>query len=570
MSKNDDSPNTQCGKVQAKLSPVTYMKRLKNDFGSKFIVMLFSTYFGVKGGLYTLFVRGQMPYYLDYIKASGADYQRYGTFSVTPWAMKAMIGALSETVPVMGYHKTFYIVGATFFGLLGFTLLAILPLAPDDPGSYSPVNETTLTMSVFESGKTMLAPLLFFGISTQIATVDILVEGRYASMMVEKPETGGSLVTWVWVSYFLGSLVVCSIIGPITNNNDARILFFIGIPLSLQILLPIAKGCLLEERVSTGVRTDKYRDQPKLYFMAALMTIGALTSAICGMLLESDTTVLVITWSISLSLIAISYWALPRALASANTYMFLVMAFYIQIPGVLDPWYTAGEACVPDGPNFSKTYYITYSGVVGSLAALIGVCIFQIVFKNSTFRRAFWMTTVIKVVACVFDVIIVKRWHRPAVPDKVMYMFGDAIISEIANQLDFMPAVVLISKLCPPGYEAIVYAMLGGFQNFGMQVSRNTGGFLASSFGIVANEHQDECEFGNLPLLIFICHMVFPLFTVPLTFFLLPDARLTDEILTPDHSGYVLEMYSVASDEDPPSPENDSFVNDANEALCIN
>ena len=33
--------------------------------------------------------------------------------------------------------------------------------------------------------------------------------------------------------------------------------------------------------------------------------------------------------------------------------------------------------------------------------------------------------------------------------------------------MEFMPAVILTSKLCPIGIEATMFALLAGFQNFG-------------------------------------------------------------------------------------------------------
>ena len=65
---------------------------------------------------------------------------------------------------------------------------------------------------------------------------------------------------------------------------------------------------------------------------------------------------------------------------------------------------------------------------------------------------------------------------KPPLPCvQVMYMVGNAIIREVVTMLDFMPAVVLTSKLCPRGMESTVYALLAGFQNFGQTVSRNIG-----------------------------------------------------------------------------------------------
>jgi hypothetical protein len=71
----------------------------------------------------------------------------------------------------------------------------------------------------------------------------------------------------------------------------------------------------------------------------------------------------------------------------------------------------------------------------------------------------------------VFDIIIVQRWNIAlGISDKNMFMIGDAIIYDICYTLNFMPAVLLTSKLCPKEIESTTYALLAGFQNFGQQV----------------------------------------------------------------------------------------------------
>ena len=41
--------------------------------------------------------------------------------------------------------------------------------------------------------------------------------------------------------------------------------------------------------------------------------------------------------------------------------------------------YTADEDCVPGGPHFDYTYYITYTTIVGAVSGLVGVAIFQVI-----------------------------------------------------------------------------------------------------------------------------------------------------------------------------------------------
>ena len=455
-----------------------FVTRLCDDFSPNFVQMLFHTYFGVKGALFLICNRGQNPFYRHYLKVSGADYQRYTTFARTPWAMKAAIGAVSDTFPIYGRHKTPYMFGATVLGVLAFFAVSFAPLAPGDgpdaanatsPDAANATSSGTGAIAADGAGY-RLAPFLFFLIMLQIATVDLLMEGRYARMMVEKPKTGSSLVTWVWVCYFLGSLSVSAWLGPVSEHWGARAVFIMGIPFSAQILYPLWKGYMKELQVpeladkACAYEAEKVRAQKSMYWLAIKMCLGAALNAVVGLYERDVTRALIYTWTIGLSMVAMCYACVPRPLAHANFYMFLCQALYLQINGVLDSWFQGTEACVPGGPNFSDTYYFTWSGIVGSLAALAGCILFQRIFKNATFRQAFWVTTVLKVVACGVDLIMVNRWHQPYVPDKVIYILGDSIIGEIAGQLDFMPSVVLVSKLCPPGTRAWCTQCWAGFR----------------------------------------------------------------------------------------------------------
>jgi len=135
------------------------------------------------------------------------------------------------------------------------------------------------------------------------------------------------------------------------------------------------------------------------------------------------------------------------------------------------------------------------------------------------------------VVASVFDVIIINRYNlKIGIGDHVMYMMGDNMIYQVAYMLvsrapalmrecmptcvgfrhsggtcdmtsiapyctfpsqDWMPVIVLTSKLCPAGIESTMYALLAGFQNFGQSIARSVGSFLIASMGIVATAGDD-------------------------------------------------------------------------------
>jgi len=222
----------------------------------------------------------------------------------------------------------------------------------------------------------------------------------------------------------------------------------------------------------------------------------------------------------------IMHYYYPSTLARANLYMFLKEALYIQMAGALDFFYLADETCLPQGPAFSYTYYQTYTQILGYLTAALGVVAFQNFFGRSQFRTAFYVTIGIKILASLFDIWIVTRSNvSMGIPDKVAYMLGDAIIQPGVQMMEFMPAVVLTSKLCPKGFEASVFALLASFQNYGQGVSRSLGAVMMEWFNI---QSKAPCDFSKLPMMIAVGHVFIPLLTIPLAYILIPQASMTD------------------------------------------
>ena len=61
-----------------------------------------------------------------------------------------------------------------------------------------------------------------------------------------------------------------------------------------------------------------------------------------------------------------------------------------------DFWFTADETCVPGGPAFDYTYYNTYTAIVGSVMAWVGVILFESFFSGWSFRNVFFITTILQ------------------------------------------------------------------------------------------------------------------------------------------------------------------------------
>lgn len=454
-------------------------------------------------------VNAQLPFFKS-LGVTGDKYQSFGTVAQTPWALKAALGLLSDTIPLWGFHKRSYIVLVSIGGTIAFSILGFVQL-----------NHVLAPIAAF---------LLLLG-NLQLAAVDLLCEGKYAEMMVSKPESGSDLVTYVWGLYMTGTFFGSLVAGPMADHFNPRYIWIVCLPFAAQVIFPTMAGWLPEERLPPDerhIRMDKIRQHPDLFKLSVAMTLGAMgvgMSALFGTGFVQS----VVSTSASFVLCILGWMWLPRMLSRANMYMFLSSMLYVSLPGALDYWYTGSKECVPNGPHFSFTYYVTYASLVGSIAGGIGVAAFQRFLSKGTFRTAFWTTCLVKLAASAFDIGIVKRYNLAVgIPDKVAFMLGDAIIFQVAYILDFMPAVVLTSKVCPKGMEASVYALLASYQNLGSNVARTLGVELIDKLHIKTTV---PCDFTNLPLAILVAHIILPLLVFPLVFVLIPNAKMTDDLI---------------------------------------
>lgn len=460
--------------------------------------------------------------------------------------MKGLLGVLSDGIPIRGLHKRPYLIFAGFVGTASVLLLALVPL---DVGISIP----------------FLFPLLFFGGNLQASTMDLLCEGMYSRFMVEKPESKSDVVSFVWVSIMTGALIASCIVGPVADNLGASAIFWFALPFAVQALIPTLSGFLPEEVVGHGCFPPRYQKsldgriltldeielrndlraeeqrrakgagQTGAFIMAISMACGAMGQAAMASF-AGYTPTFIYCMCVSSTLSVMCFFCLNTTLAKCNLYMFLGDALYLSIAGALDFWYTADNSCVPGGPGFGYTYYNTYTQVVGTLASLVGIWMFQNWMSEWKLRRVFWLSTLLKVVASFVDLIIVKRWNRDYlhIDDHWAYMLGDAIIQRVCEMLNFMPAVVLTSKLCPKYIEATVFAVLAGFSNFGQAVAKSAGVVAIQAFGV--STKAPDCNFDALPWLITVAHGMIPLLAIPLTFLLIPNKKLSDSFQDEDES----------------------------------
>ncbi|MGB3492996.1 MAG: folate/biopterin family MFS transporter [Elainellaceae cyanobacterium] len=160
--------------------------------------------------------------------------------------------------------------------------------------------------------------------------------------------------------------------------------------------------------------------------------------------------------------------------------------------------------------------------LVTSVAALVGIWLFQRFFKTVSFRKIFGWTTVLSAVLGMTALLLVTHANRAIGIDDYWFSLGDSLILTVLGEIAFMPVLVLAARICPPGVEATLFALLMSVLNSAGLVSHEGGALLTSMLGVT------ETNFDNLWLLVVISNAS-TLLALPFLQ-LLPDQNSTGEI----------------------------------------
>ncbi|MBD2503010.1 folate/biopterin family MFS transporter [Anabaena azotica] len=139
--------------------------------------------------------------------------------------------------------------------------------------------------------------------------------------------------------------------------------------------------------------------------------------------------------------------------------------------------------------------------LVTSLASLIGVWIFQRFLKTVSFRLIFGWSTVISTVLGMTMLLLVTHTNRALGIDDHWFSLGDNLVLTVMGQIAYMPVLVLSARLCPPGVEATLFALLMSVFNLAGMVSYEVGAIIMHWLGIT------ETNFDSLWLLVLITNL---------------------------------------------------------------
>jgi hypothetical protein len=276
-----------------------------------------------------------------------------------------------------------------------------------------------------------------------------------------------------------------------------------------------------------------------------ILTVGVLITMLSGILRVGPARQAVVAGCVVVVTGTASIVLLPSYIWKPLMFMFLANSLSISTAGFVDNFYLdpatheeslrTGYPVCHNCPHFSATFYYTVMGMADSFFMLLGSIIFSRYMTDWTYRSVLATAQILLISSSSLDIMQYQRWNlQLGIPDWA-FMLGKCSIQNTVAMINFMPSTILISKICPEGLEASVFALLAGFSNFGGIVSGYMGAYVLTLLGMGAIGEGRVDDFSNAwkACVIGAMSSMIALLLMPL---LIPDKSMTDELLKPEEA----------------------------------
>lgn len=485
---------------------------LVENFGFKLLLILFVSQHIMKGFV-SAFTSPCVSYLFRSYSVSASQRQVLGSVASLPWAMKPVIGLVSDAVPIFGYNKAPYMCITTVLSAVALCTIGFLPQSQ---------------LSVYH----MTFCLFLF--SFQIATCDLLTEAKYSEKMQEQPEHGPALISYVWGGLTAGGLVATALVGPTMTYFGYKLPYAMAAVPSILILVPLCMNYLEEKPMSTEEQSQRRAElakQPETMFLCILMFVGTLFLTVLGFCDQSPKHNAIASIVVaSVMLVAFSV-VLKPVIAKVNAFFLLQTALGVSIGGASFYFYTDTAEMYREGPHFSLQFYTSVLGVVGSIFSLLGIWLYQRYATGWKYRGLLLTVNIVVSVLSLLDLMLFTRMNKKlGIPDE-HFVLGFSVLGSVIMQWQWMPGVVLTSQLCPKGMEATMFALLAGCHNLGGTVASNCGAFVLQYLGCEPSGALGESKQFDYFWKAAAISILLPSLTLVLIPALIPDARQTDKLM---------------------------------------
>ncbi|WP_088239930.1 folate/biopterin family MFS transporter [Calothrix rhizosoleniae] len=294
---------------------------------------------------------------------------------------------------------------------------------------------------------TPIAATLAIGLSSlSVAVSDVIVDSLVVERArAESQSDAGSLQSLCWGASALGGLITAYFSGLLLEHFTTRSVFFItaSFPLLVSAIAWLIAETPINKKSDDSAHGDDLSIKKQLKQLRQAITQKAIWLP----------TAFVFIWQ-----------ATPTA--DSAFFFFTTNELHFQ-------------------PEFLGRVRL-----VTSVAALVGVWIFQRFLKTVPFRVIFAWSTVMSAALGMTMLLLVTHTNRAIGIDDHWFSLGDNLVLTVMGQIAYMPVLVLSARLCPPGVEATLFALLMSVFNLAGLVSYELGAGLMHLLGVNENNFE--------------------------------------------------------------------------------
>ena len=551
-------------------------KKFYNTFGLKFIVVAILIEHIIQGFVFgggkDGFIGGPMPFIYRGFHLSAGRIQVLKTIAISPWALKPMIGIISDILYIHGYRKIPYIIITTIGAIISCLIIVF----------YYPSSPIVFTV------------LLFF-IFLQISLADLLIEAKYAEKTKVDASLSREVVTFVHVGGYFFQAISIIVMGILLDAIHYQFIYMIPIPIFIVFLYPIFGNWINDQKYKGSppqpvqrykphpknfvgafdwslAKQKQLEDEPKLtnicpfsrcwfrndnkkdstsqsiavfafdgakmkknkkiFGLAAIVGFISLFNSLLG-IFEIDTVYLLISSIFcALAMILLFFLLIDHRIAKIQTFIILQNMFSISLEGASFYFYTDTKEQFPAGPHFDTSFYIIVMGLFGIFLAIVSTFAYNIFMSEWNYQDVFFMTNILYIIFSSTNIIFYKRLNVGYIPDGY-FVLGSEMLQVVTSLWSSIPATIMMYQLCPKGMESTVYALLAGSSNLGNSLASYQGAYIMDAFDIRPNGTigiDESKQFENLWIASTIDTLIhiIPLFFIT---FLIPDVSQTTKLI---------------------------------------
>ncbi len=501
---------------------------------------------------------------LSSFKLPATRMQILETVAYSPWQLKPLMGILSDSIYVGGYNKMPPIVLTSLIGLFSAIIIA----------GFYPMSQ-------------LLFIALVFFILLPIATSDLLLEARYVEKTKGNPASRPTLYTFIRFCSSLCQLASIVVVGLLIAYHVPLQWLYLSPVLPFMVVAMMIYGnwagetvykgpltnllcpcCWYKDEGDTyqtpviGVDTVKMKQNWNIFLLALIIGCISVLTSVLGLFELSTTYMFVASVTSTIVMVVCFFALLERPIAKILTFVVIQNMFSISLRAATFFFYTDPVEAYPEGPHFSRQFYVSVMGGVGILLSVVGVFIYGAFMHDWTYRRVFMVTSILFMVTCIPNILLFKRINIAwGIPD-VIFVLGTEAVQVVVGELNSMPFGVIMLSLCPAGVEASLYAIMAGSSNIGSAFSSYQGAFVLDMLGVApsGNMSGESTQFEDLwkAQVISLVIQVVPLFFI---FMLIPNAKQTDDLLL------VLEESTLTVDQLTPNYRVQTLENEEINAI---